>query len=58
MFHRHYGLTLKAADAMVWLGNITLEEIQLRARCSLCGHRGARVSVSCSTPMDAKMGLG
>jgi hypothetical protein len=48
---RHYGWTLPAADALArWGAATTLADLERRARCSICGARRPKVSVSIHVP--------
>jgi hypothetical protein len=51
MLSRHYGWTLPAADALVrWGAETTLTDLERRARCSVCGARRPKVTVSLHVP--------
>jgi hypothetical protein len=51
MLSRHYGLTLPAADALArWGAEATLADLERRARCSICGARRPKVSVTIHVP--------
>jgi len=51
MLRRHYGWTLPAADALArWGAETTLADLERRARCSICGARRPKVSVSIHVP--------
>jgi|SRR5579872_5174932 len=50
----HYGQTLSAAEALArWGPDVTLQALQRRLRCSVCGARAPKVSVSTSSPISA-----
>jgi len=51
MLSRHYGWTLPASDALGrWGAETTLADLERRARCSICGARRPKVSVSIHVP--------
>ncbi len=48
---RHYGLTLPAAEALErWGAETTLDDLERRAVCSICGARRPKARVSIYVP--------
>jgi len=51
MLKRHYGWTLPAAEALErWGAETTLEDLERRAVCSICGARRPKARVSIHVP--------
>ncbi len=51
---RHYGWTLPAAEALErWGAETTLDDLERRAVCSICGARRPKASVSIHVPTSA-----
>ena|SRR5579871_5153298 len=49
----HYGMTIGAAEAAArWGADIMVWQLERRARCIICGGRGARIDVS--SPLNSE----
>jgi len=59
MLSRHYGWTLPASEALTrWGAATTLADLERRARCSICGARPPKVSVSIHVPTEPALVAG
>ncbi len=55
---RHYGLTIAAAEALRrWGADTTLDDLQRRAVCTICGGRMAMVTIHVPTPEPLITGM-